>query len=146
MHNDINQLNPTVNAARQNNVVCPIEFKPIVGYSMFGERELDGSTVRNYMGWCSSCNSGFEVCQFKAADGKWHLHAFRYYAKLVEDGKDVPICDWQLIEALPKVGGCECLNKKEMASTFEILRKLSISLTNLTDCLNSVLEAHGENE
>ena len=91
-----------IKVTEKDNLLCPVCFKPLLGYSVFGVRTDEyGRVYRNYMGWCNHCSIGFEVVQF-LDDDSWVLYSYRYYAAVLPDNKPKPSPKWALIKELPE--------------------------------------------
>jgi len=83
-------------------VICPRCYKSLQGHSIFKQgTDRYGRHLRSYLGWCTHCNTGFEVEQFQR-DEKWRLHRHRYYATSIAGGQSLPSSRWVVVEELPE--------------------------------------------
>ena len=95
------KVSKSESTSEQAGIICPQCYNLLKGYSLYHcENDKYGRNFRNYMGWCSHCDIGFEVVQFLFSE-KWYIHKYRYYAAVVPDGKQVPDSNWKIENCLP---------------------------------------------
>lgn len=88
-------------------IVCPECLIEIDGYSFDKNIETrQGYSLRRYFGWCSKCERGFEVIQFKeAGQDRWSIHKYKIYGYAVSETtnrKIIPNKDWKTLLELPE--------------------------------------------
>ena len=134
-------------------IICPKCYNCLTGYSLFkGEKDDSGRHTRHYMGWCSSCDIGFEVVQFKK-DDKWHLQKYRYYAAVLDIDKPVPAAGWVTLERVPEPpavvtgpGGDYTKSWDLKGEQIKLLKTVHNSLTSVLNAIKTMIEfeAHGK--
>lgn len=121
-------------------VVCPVCFKPITRFNLYGPDEDGfGRTLRSYIGYCDRCRDGFEVVQF-AAFGVWPMAAYHLDRR-----------DWVTCQDLPKItpkpvapvitgpGGDYYKGYTPEVASFDALKKMEENLTIALDIVRELM-------